>query len=113
MAKVFDDHPILRIGPDAKVEMMTAELNLYDPILQAVPLKLDKGARIERLRFTVNWKGNIVDQGKNPIASLGGVIDQLQWIDTPPLFVAAERSNDHVIVVTFSQFIKAIDLVQA
>jgi hypothetical protein len=33
------------------------------------------------------WKSAAVDQGKLPIANLGGSIGQLNWINTPPMYV--------------------------
>lgn len=109
MTKVADDRPVIRIGPDAKVEVMTAELSILDPDLRGVPLELDEGGRIDRLNLSVDWKGNSVDRGKNPIVSFGGTIAQLQWVNTPPMYVNAELTKGNNVVVTFSQDVKAAD----
>lgn len=109
VTKVSDARPILRLGSDALVKMLTAELTLLDPNHQALPLKLDQGSRIERLDFALRWMGRQSDEGQNPIMSLGGTVGQLHWINTPPLFASAELVDGNRIVVTFTQPVKAID----
>ena len=107
--KATDARPILRFGPDANVKMMTADLRIYDPDLQTTPVKLDKASRIDNLNLSLFWKGAAVDQGRNPIAFLGGSIGQLNWINTPPTYVGGRLLNGNVLAITFSQDVKADD----
>jgi len=107
--RAADARPILRFGPDAKVKMMTATLRIYDPTLQATPIELDKASRIDSLNLSLFWSGASVDQGKSPIVNFGGSIGQLTWINTPPMYVSAQLNDGNVLVVTFSQDIKAAD----
>ena len=107
--KVTDARPIIRIGPDADVGQMTVALNLLDDDLRGVPLELDAGGRIKQLNMSLNWKGKTIDQGKNAIVSLGGLIEQLHWVSTPPTYVVAELSDGNAVTVTFSENIKATD----
>lgn len=107
--QVRDGRPLLRIGPDAAVKMMDVDLSANDPSHLGHILELDEGGRVERLNFSLRWRGKVADEGKNPIVSQGGTITHLQWVDTPPLYVGAERSNGEAIAVTFSQDVKAAD----
>lgn len=107
--KATDPRPILRLGPDARIQMLTADLRIYDPELQATPIQLDNGSRIDNLNASIFWKSTKLDQGKQPIAFLGGSIGQLNWINTPPMFVQAQLRKSNVIAVTFNQDVKAAD----
>lgn len=82
-SSVVDSRPIIRLGPNAKVRSMTAELSLHDPPLIGVPLEIDAIGYIGRLNLSVDWHGELKNPGKNPIINNGGRIDQLYW--TPPM----------------------------
>lgn len=107
--KVTDARPILRVGPDATVKMATFDLRIYDPELQANPVELDNGSRIESLNLSIFWKSAMMDQGKQPITYLGGAIGQLHWINSPPMYVNAHLSKSNVLTVTFNEDVKAAD----
>jgi hypothetical protein len=51
----------------------------------------------------------VPDEGRNPITLRGGSIDQLIWVNTPPLYVAAHavRGDASSIDVAFDQKLKA------
>jgi len=89
--------------------MMTADLRIYDPELQTTPLKLNDGSHIENLNLSIFWKGVSADQGKAPISFSRGSIGQLNWINTPPMYVSSRLSHGNVLTVVFSQDVKAID----
>jgi len=109
VTRPVDDRPLIRIGHDAAIDTMNVQMSINDPALQAVPLELVAGGRIERLNIALDWKGKASDQGKNPMQSNGGIITQLHWLNTPPMFVGAQLTNGNVLVVTFSQDVKAAD----
>lgn len=83
-SRIVDRRPIIRLGPNARVRAMTAELNLQDPKLIGIPFELDAGSWIGRLNLFLDWQGDFADQSKNPIVLNGGVIEQLNWMNTPP-----------------------------
>jgi len=91
------------------IQAMNVDLSAYDPTLQGIPIKLEAGSLIERLRVSLDWEGATVDLGGNPLLSLGGKVAQLQWLDTPPMYVSAEveRTEPRAVNVTFSQSVKA------
>lgn len=107
--RVADSRPIIRLGSVATIRTMTAQLNLQDPQLIGVPLELDAGSRIGRLNLAVDWQGEVVDRGKNPLFFHGGAVEQLNWVGTPPMFVDAVIVNGNTVAVTFSQDVKATD----
>jgi len=102
-----DERPLVRLGPNAKIKQMLIELSVQDPDLRAVPVELDEKARIEQLRFALDWKGEHNDVSKNPIARLGGSIGELRWVNTPPKYVDATLTGRSSIRVRFSQEVKA------
>lgn len=87
--QVADERPIVRFGPDAKVEMMTADLSLYDPQRKGVPFELDAGSHIQKFSVSLSWQGVEGLQGRNPIVNHGGTIGQLNWM-TP---MATQKSS--------------------
>jgi hypothetical protein len=107
--RVKDGRSIIRLGGGAAVGELNIDMNLLDPDLQALPLKLDKGAHIGRLNLALDWLGKETYAAKNPIVNMGGNIGELRWMNTPPRFVSAELMSDRNIVVTFSQEVKASD----
>lgn len=108
--KTIDERPLIRVGPDAEIQTLYVDINIHDPAAQAIPLKLV--GRIERLNFSVDWKGSEIDRGKNPIAFFGGTIARLRWLDTPPMYVDAELTDFRTVTVTFSQVVKAVDFMK-
>jgi hypothetical protein len=104
-----DDRPVLRIGPEAHVGLLVAELNLRDPDLHATPVELDDGGHVDRMQLSLDWNGAIADRGKNPIAALGGTVGQLRWVNTPPVYVDARLDRGNRVAVTFSQEVRAED----
>jgi hypothetical protein len=111
VTRVYDDRPLIRIGADAHIQTLNIGLSVYDPLLQAMPLKLAAHSRIERLNVLLSWDGESADLGKDPIVDEGAFLMQLHWIDTPPKFVGAtvEKAEPQVITVTFSERVKASD----
>ena len=109
VTKIVDSRPILRIGPDAAVQMMDVRLSASDPALSGHILELDEGGHVNRLKFALNWQGAVADEGKNPILSQGGTIETLQWSSTPPLYVEAHApaGDGSSIDVVFNQRVKA------
>jgi hypothetical protein len=108
--KVVNDWPVLRMGPDAVVGTISAELTADDPSLAGQMIQLDEGARIDRLNLSLNWESKIADEGKNPIDSRGGTVQHLQWVHTPPMFVGGESKEGGgvgVVAITFSEDVKA------
>lgn len=111
VTKVTDDRPIIWLGPDARIHMLTADLTLLDPTIQAVPLQLDNNSRIDRLDFALRWISDVMDEGRKPIVSLGGTVGQINWLNTPPMYESGELRGENSVVVTFTQPVKAIDLI--
>jgi hypothetical protein len=81
---VIDDRPLIQVCADAAIQLMSIELQAIDSALQAVPLWLMKGSRVERLNFALDWKGAVTGHRKPPIRYDGGVVDQLRWVGAPP-----------------------------
>jgi hypothetical protein len=108
---VVDGRPLIWVGPDAAVQHMSADLSALDPSLQSVPLQLEAGGRVERFNFSLDWRGAGLDSGKNPILDHGGVVRQLHWVNSPPIFVKAQvdKSDPRRIITTFSELVKSAD----
>ena len=111
MTNIVDGRPIIWVGGNSRIVRMSVDLSANDPGLQAVPLKLERGGRIEWLSFSLDWKGDALDSGKNPILYNGGVVNQLHWVNTPPTYVKAKLtlSDPSAVTVTFSESVKAAD----
>jgi hypothetical protein len=78
VTKVSDERPVLRLGPDARVGMLTAELTVHDPQLKAVPVRLEEGSRVELFKLDLDWQGTTSGHDKNPIQSWDGGIGELR-----------------------------------
>ena len=109
VTNVVDKQPLLRMGRDTAIGEMDVDLTAVDPALAGNILQLDEGSRIDRLKFSLNWKGSVIDKGKNPIVSHGRTAVHLQWVDTPPMFVQsrAVSSDASSIDVEFNQTLKS------
>lgn len=107
--KAIDERPLIRLGPNARIQQMTVALRVWDPDLRAVPLQLGEAARVERLSFELDWNSGQNGLGKDPITRLGGSIGELRWVDTPPRYVDARLAARDSILVRFNQEVKASD----
>jgi hypothetical protein len=107
--RVLDGRPVIRLSPDALVGMMDVDLAVNDPQRVGRIIELDDGARIGLLNVSLQWQRPVLDEGSNPIVSFGGVIKDLNWISTPPLFVKATLNDQRKVAVEFSQDVKAAD----
>ena len=115
VVKAIDERPLIRIGREAFIQTVDASLSVRDPLLLAVPLKVVRGGQIERLNLSIDWRGKGVDDpGRSAIRNEGGTIRELHWMNTPPQYMSAEldSADPHIVVVKFSQHIKANDLMR-
>jgi hypothetical protein len=87
---VSDDRRLISVGREGAIQNLSADFSVRDPELQAAPLWLEAGARIERLSWALDWQGKVADVGKPPILYQGGTIQDLHWMYTPPRYVRAE-----------------------
>ena len=53
--KAVDARPIIRVGADAAIDVLEADISLSDPANRAVPLKLLPGGRIKHWEWTLDW----------------------------------------------------------
>jgi len=53
--KAVDSRPIIRVGADAAIDVLEADISLSDPANRAVPLKLLPGGRIKHWEWTLDW----------------------------------------------------------
>jgi hypothetical protein len=74
-----DDRPILRVGPEAHLRMLTADLTIDDPQEHSKPVEIDAGSEVDRLDLSLHWLGKSDSIQRNPIVSLGGRIGRLSW----------------------------------
>lgn len=114
MTQVIDGRPVIRVGRDSNIRTLSVDMDVDDPSMQAIPIKLMAGGHVDRLNFSLNWIGRSVDVGSRPIQYDGGTIAHLHWISTPPKYVGAAvtKSDPHVIIATFSQIVKQSDLLK-
>src|SRR5439155_11543500 len=112
MTSAIDGRSLIRVGRDAAIRSLSVDMDVNDPSLQAIPLNLIKGGRVQRLNFALNWNAREVDIAKNPIQHNGGTIEQLHWVNTPPMYVGAEvaKTDPHTVTARFSQIVKGSDL---
>jgi hypothetical protein len=89
--KVVDARPLLRIGPDAAIGTVDVDLSAYDPSLLGHVLQVDKGGRVGRLRFALDWQGSMANKVKNPVVNYGGTIMDLEWIGGPAWLSGKQR----------------------
>jgi hypothetical protein len=80
--KVGDGRPILRLAPDANVDLLSADLHLLDPGQQASPIILDSGCRVDVMTLSLDWQGAAPVNKRNPITDFGASVRELRWIDT-------------------------------
>jgi hypothetical protein len=106
---VSDSRPIIRLGPKGDVQSIQVGMSIRDVGLRSMPVQLDEGSHAGSLNLSLIWEGNLGDQGRSPIRSLGGTIDHLHWIGTPPMYVDGTISR-HGVSVTFTERVKATDL---
>jgi hypothetical protein len=107
--RVLDRRPVIRFSPDAVVGMMDVDLAVNDPQRVGRIVELDDGAQIGLLNLALQWQRPVPDEGINPIVSFGGVIEDLNWVSTPPLFVKARLNDRGEVFVEFTQDVKAAD----
>jgi len=105
---LLNERPVIQIGPKASVGAIDLDVTAIDPNLVGNILRLEEGGRVEHMKIALNWQGPAVDQGKDPVIGSRGAIADLQWVDTPPLYVeghvaAGDRSS---LDVSFTQKLK-------
>jgi hypothetical protein len=76
--------PLIQAGPQTALQRLSADISLRDPDMKAIPLQVEKGARIERLSWALDWNGKAAGASKSPILNRGGVVDDVRWMNPPP-----------------------------
>jgi hypothetical protein len=111
MIDAGDSRSLVSVGPQAMVQSLRADFSVRDPALQAIPLRLEAGARIDRLSWGLDWQSKVADVGKDPILNHGGTIQQLHWVHTPPKYATAEldKADANALTVKFSEPVKSSD----
>jgi hypothetical protein len=51
----IDDRPLIRVGSDAKIQILDVDLICRDPALRATPLKFVAGGHVSRLNLALKW----------------------------------------------------------